>query len=500
MEQMGNLIRLRTMMQMAPLQQQAMQQQVQSQGLDIQAKQREMASAQALMDSFKGANPSDPESYAKSIQKAADTGQVLPQQLMGAQNLWLDMRNKASTYTETQQKIQQNIGDSLHSLGNEYLKESDAQMLKDWPQVRQKIIEVASADPNFNPASVPQQFPTRQGVETYTHLYGMSAAAVRAAAAQQTAKYKVVGGALYDVSGGEPKPALAGQMSPQQWSAAIDQVIPNTPANTALRGRTQSLVNFYLGQGNVSGAQKAISDASQQIGAIEKQTNPEVVRTREEESAAEGASRAGAYANLREYPVYDNQSKSTVYLNPSQINAARTNEPGRYTVPSYTAGALGEKAATNYFVSGKGGQQLTAFNTALNHLDTLDSLATDLSNSNIQVFNKAAQAWAQQTGNPAPTNFAAAKNAMSGEVAAALKASGATDEEIRKVDETFSRVQSPAQLHGAIDTYRTLLKSKAHNLENQYNQGMQGRPNFGQENGAPESGGDPFAQFGGKAH
>jgi hypothetical protein len=131
--------------------------------------------------------------------------------------------------------------------------------------------------------------------------------------------------------------------------------------------------------------------------------------------------------------------------------------------------------------SGKGGQQITAYNTALNHLNTLERLAGDLGNSNVLVFNRAAQMWAKQTGNPAPANFEAAKNAMSGEVAAALKASGATDQEISHVGNTFDNAQSPAQLKGAIGTYRELLRGKAANLKKQYETGMQGKPNFGEQ-------------------
>jgi hypothetical protein len=122
---------------------------------------------------------------------------------------------------------------------------------------------------------------------------------------------------------------------------------------------------------------------------------------------------------------------------------------------------------------------LTAFNTAMTHLDTLQRLAGDLDNSNVQIFNKAKQAYADQTGNPAPANFAAAKNAMAGEVAAALKASGATDQEITHVSSTFDRAQSPAQLNGAINTYRELLRGKRDQLQRQYEQGAQGKANFG---------------------
>jgi hypothetical protein len=151
---------------------------------------------------------------------------------------------------------------------------------------------------------------------------------------------------------------------------------------------------------------------------------------------------------------------------------------------------FGAKRSTKtYFTSGAGGKQLTAFNTAITHLDTLDRLAGDLGNSDVQLVNRAKQAWAEQTGNPAPANFEAAKNAMSGEVAAALKASGATDQEIAHVGATFNRAQSPAQLKGAINTYRELLKSKAQQLKGQYDAGMKGGAAFD----APTGGGEVTA-------
>jgi hypothetical protein len=152
----------------------------------------------------------------------------------------------------------------------------------------------------------------------------------------------------------------------------------------------------------------------------------------------------------------------------------------------------GKKSTTTYFTSGAGGKQLNAFNTAITHLDTLDRLAGDLGNHDLQVYNKAAQAWAEATGNPAPANFASAVNAMSGEVAAALKASGATDQEISHVASTFSRSQSPAQLKGAINTYRELLKSKEGQLKKQYESGMQGKPAF---NGGSAPKADPLGIF-----
>lgn len=195
-----------------------------------------------------------------------------------------------------------------------------------------------------------------------------------------------------------------------------------------------------------------------------------------------GQVREAGYASSRLYPVFDNATKETMYVSANDLNAMRAENPSRYSPASYSPESIGQRDTTAYFTKGKGGQQLTAYNTALAHLDTLQSLASALHNGDVQAVNRVAQRFKQETGNPAPTNFEAAKNAMAGEVASALKASGATDQEIEKVDQTFSRAQSPAQLDGAINTYRSLLNSKAHQLQGQYAAGMQGKPNF---NAAP---------------
>lgn len=209
-----------------------------------------------------------------------------------------------------------------------------------------------------------------------------------------------------------------------------------------------------------------------------------------EKARASGEARASAFAKYREYPAYDNQTKQTVYMSASDLDAAKTAEPGRYTAPQYTPEQIaGQTMAKN---TGQITKPLTAFNTAITHLNLLSELSKDLNNSNIQIANRAKQRWAQETGQAAPVNFAAAVNAMSGEVAAALKASGATDQEISHVGATFSRAQSPAQLQGAISTYRQLLTSKSAQLQKQYEAGKQGKPAFGNQEQSGGGGGKNY--------
>ena len=290
-------------------------------------------------------------------------------------------------------------------------------------------------------------------------------------------------------------------------SAQVDQALKQAQTGEAQAKSAQSQAEAAKAQAETAQGGN-FSDTSRFISNYLKTNNlPDTPANRlaaqrqyiKETKIVPAQMRVEGFGAIRQMPVYDSKTGQTVYLDSNTLNQMRSQEPGRYTVPSYTPEAIGQKSTTQYFTSGKGAQQLTAFNTAMQHLDLLDKLGADLNNTNLQVANRAKQAWAEQTGNPAPANFEAAKNAMSGEVAAALKASGATDQEIAKVEETFSRKQSPEQLKGAIDTYRQLLQSKAHNLGMQYQQGMQGKPNLPQSNHGNNQNSDPFAQFGGKA-
>lgn len=96
-----------------------------------------------------------------------------------------------------------------------------------------------------------------------------AAAQTSAGAKAQEARFKEVNGALYDVSGQQPKIVTPQGVDPQQWSGLVDQVVPGQ-ANAQLNQRTKSEVGFYLSQGNLKAAQDAVTKAGEQVGAIEK--------------------------------------------------------------------------------------------------------------------------------------------------------------------------------------------------------------------------------------
>src|SRR5581483_11350049 len=207
---------------------------------------------------------------------------------------------------------------------------------------------------------------------------------------------------------------------------------------------------------------------------------------------------------LKAFQAFTKETKTDPAVARTQVFLQRPVEVGDPTNPGQTTmvpgtqsyGMPGKSSASvqiprateKYMTSGKGGQQITAYNTAIAHLDTLRDMGAALGNGNIQRFNAIAQKWSQETGNPAPASFDAARAALAGEVASALKASGATDQEIAQVEGTFSKAQSPKQINGVIATYQTLLRSKRQALMQQNEAGMKGKPAFNESPSAtPET-------------
>lgn len=455
--QIGQLLQLKNALAMAPLQRQEAQQQVQAGQLENQQRQMQVNDQQAMtkaMQSWDGKNLND---LAPLVIKNGGSAQAV----MGLKSKALEMQQTYSKIAaddaatgqkniETRMKKNDMIGGAFSTV----LQAPDDQLPQTIISTAQNLAQQGLLDPQHVQMAqqIAQQPPQQARLALETMRKGMLADSQLLEQAQKKAQ-----------TASEQATAQKTQLE----NAQIQQY-------GGLTGPAQDAKYQFL-QKKLALGQQLNTDDQAWMKGYEKQKL--LVPTTTANIRMEGMQMMG---QNREYPVYYKKQGATVMATPNEINRAAKEEPGRYTAASYTPEALGAKDATNYFVQGKGGQQLNAFNTAMQHLDLLSKLGGDLKNTDIQVVNRARQAWAQATGSPAPANFAAAKNAMSGEVAAALKASGATDQEIEKVGETFDRAQSPAQIQGAIGTYRQLLQSKAHNLQMQYEQGMKGKPNFQQ--------------------
>jgi hypothetical protein len=132
------------------------------------------------------------------------------------------------------------------------------------------------------------------------------------------------------------------------------------------------------------------------------------------------------------------------------------------------------KARTD-FTSGKNGQNIRAFNTAIGHLGQLYDAADALNNNDVQKLNQVANAIGVQTGSSAPVVFDAIRAAVAGELATTFKGAAGTDPEIKSIVDTLHSKQSPQQTRDVSKAYIGLLNSRLHVLDEQYKQAM-GKP------------------------
>jgi hypothetical protein len=147
---------------------------------------------------------------------------------------------------------------------------------------------------------------------------------------------------------------------------------------------------------------------------------------------------------------------------------------------------------SKFMTSGKGGQTITAYNTANDHLELLGKAMDALQNGDVQGLNRLSNAFKQQFGSSAPTNVKAVKAMLAGELANVAKVTGATDPEIQEQKNNLDLASSPEQIKGFIETNHDLMDQKAYEMYQQYQQGEQGQPAFGKGlSGHNPTGGGP---------
>jgi hypothetical protein len=135
-------------------------------------------------------------------------------------------------------------------------------------------------------------------------------------------------------------------------------------------------------------------------------------------------------------------------------------------------------AATKAFGAGPEGRNTRAINVAILHLGTAEQLVSALGNGDVRAINAAAQRFAQETGQPAPTNFDAARQIIGQEIVKAIITGGGSAAERQHAQDLLSRANSPQQLLGVIRTIKQLLGGQMKGLEKQYDRST-GRSDFG---------------------
>lgn len=182
--------------------------------------------------------------------------------------------------------------------------------------------------------------------------------------------------------------------------------------------------------------------------------------------------------------LYGNPTGAAPSVNPPGANVPSVNPPVPFNAADMASQIVGSKIdvatktkAAKDFSTGIQGRQVTAFNTAIDHLSTMSQLADALQNNDVRAFNALGNKVAKETGLPAPVNFDAAKQIVTAEIIKAVVASGGGVKERQEAENNFSTANSPAQLKGAINTYMQLLGGQLNSLGLQY-ENTTGRTDF----------------------
>jgi hypothetical protein len=148
--------------------------------------------------------------------------------------------------------------------------------------------------------------------------------------------------------------------------------------------------------------------------------------------------------------------------------------------PNYSQANYGvAKEATEAFTSGSQGQQLTAIDTARQHMQTFKDTADALDNSNVLLANKLGNAVGMQFGSDKTTNFQIARAAFAGEVGKAFAGANVGVSDRQELLDKINAASSPSQLKGYAETADKLLQGKQDALKRSYDAAKNSQPNFG---------------------
>lgn len=142
--------------------------------------------------------------------------------------------------------------------------------------------------------------------------------------------------------------------------------------------------------------------------------------------------------------------------------------------PDYDPTTFGARnaTATDYSPKGKSGQALTAADTALAHLHTVEELSKAMKNGNVQKLNQLFNYLGTQTGSAPPENFRTAVRMVAPEITKAVIGAGGGQQERKEMEEGFSANASDAQIMGAVQTAARLLAERVKKSKHAYKEEM----------------------------
>ena len=137
--------------------------------------------------------------------------------------------------------------------------------------------------------------------------------------------------------------------------------------------------------------------------------------------------------------------------------------------PKFDATKYGARAAARRtFASGPEARNVTALNTVIGHLGTLDEMAAALDNKDLRAYNAVTNRLSQELGDPRIVNFEVARQAVAEETMRVFRQVNASEQEVKHWKEVISSASSPKQLRGSIATLGDLLDSRIQAIARQY--------------------------------
>ena len=184
-------------------------------------------------------------------------------------------------------------------------------------------------------------------------------------------------------------------------------------------------------------------------------------------------SMAKAVANYDQPPVSPN--KATTPVGMAIMNRARQIN-GDYSAKNYDEA----KAAKVKFGSGPQGDAVRSFGTAYRHIELGEQLIDAMGSGDTALVNRLRNAWRTEFGgNPAPNNFAAAKDIISDEILkAVIGARGALGDR-ETAQKRLNEANSPKLLHSLMkDVYKPLMIGQLKGYKQQYEGATHGAKDF----------------------
>jgi hypothetical protein len=209
-----------------------------------------------------------------------------------------------------------------------------------------------------------------------------------------------------------------------------------------------------------------------QLGVAQGQLN---VAQQREARLAQGPVGASLTPEQNDALFGENGAVAQGKINPNKINSrnakmwaeAFTRNPNADPVKVAQDVATADKAIKD-FGTGPQGVKVTAFNTAIDHLDTLSKLGAAMQNGDIKAVNSFANTLGIQTGQPMATMFNQASRIVGGEISKAIVPGVGTKAEREESANAFNAAMSPEQLRGADAVAKKLLGGQLSSLEQQY--------------------------------